>query len=326
MPKGVVESAQTPLETGASRLREDLAALEVAVADLGRGRGSVLDTLRLRDAVEEDAATLGASGVGFKPEQTRIDTIDNILARRAGRIGRFLQGTSPAAEARRAEKPPEQRWWWYLDSLWAARWRRSVVKYGVILIVVVLALVGGDYVMNRFFGMSPTERAAHEHIASGEQYLYGGRYDEAIVEYEAAAAVTPDALDPQIALAVLYEKQGRATEAQVALAKATAVTPNRAALELGLARSYTALGNLDSALLHADAAVGVRPESAEVYLIRATVYEGRGDTERAIADLETAGDLATAQGQSTLYVLARTRLGMILQEGSAGLGQPGFGQ
>ena len=110
MPKGVVESPG--VATTATRLRGQIRELEIGFANL-RGRGdAVLDLLKQRDEVGETIERFEAAGLDMRPERTRIETVDNIISRKAPDISRELARTGGLEGARRQEKPPEERWWW----------------------------------------------------------------------------------------------------------------------------------------------------------------------------------------------------------------------
>jgi tetratricopeptide (TPR) repeat protein len=327
MPKGVIGNQEQLIATGPTRLRDDLREIEIGVVNFSRGQGELLATLRLRDKIEDDLAELERAGIEVRAERTRLSTVDNMLMRNAGRATRDLQGLTPAAEARRQENPPDERWWWHLDAIWTGRMRRSVIKYGIIFVAVVLIVLGVDLILSRISGLSPAEKEAQRHTSAGEQYLYTGRIAEAIAEYEQAVALQPDLYDAYAALTALYTVEERQADAQAAAVQAEAMAPSRNAYLLAVARAYTAVNRLNEALAAADEAVALEPESPEAYLIRAGVFETQRDYDKATADLEKSAGLALAQGKNAIYVLAQTRLGMLLQAGpTGGFGQPGMGQ
>ncbi|MBC7254914.1 MAG: tetratricopeptide repeat protein [Chloroflexi bacterium] len=325
MPKGVVEGPAQRIETGPTQLRDHIRELEIEVAALRRGQGDFLRILRLRDTVEDELRALTAAGIDVRPERTRVESVDNMLSNKASTAARYLVALSPAAEARRQENPPAERWWWYLDSIWAERLRKRLIRFSILFIVLVVLVVGVDYAMNRFSRLTPTERLANQHIASGEQLLYLGDYERAIPEFEEAVALLPDRFDIYISLGVLYKETGRQAEGQAALERAQQLAPDRATFLIAYARILSAVNHLDEALVTIEEAISLKPDSAEAYLIRAGVYEAQNEIDKAIADLEKASDLARAQNQNALYVLARTRMGMLLQRGPD-LGFPGAGQ
>lgn len=324
MPKGVIEDQSQRIATGPTRLRDYLREIEIAVTNYGRGQGDLLAVLRLRDEIEEELAALDRADIEVRPERTRLATVDNMLMRHASRATRDLQARAPAAEARRQENPPEERWWWHIDAIWTGRVRRRVIKYGIIFVVAVVLIIGVDFVLTRLSGLSPTEQEAQRRASAGEQYMYTARFDEAIAEYEQAVEVQPTLYDAYASLAALYTVQGREAEAQAAAAQSEATAPSRSAYLLALARAYTAVNRLEEALVAAEEAVALEPEAPEPLLIRAGVYETAQEYDKAIADLEKCAAMALAQDKSTVYVLAQTRLGMLLQSGPAsGFGPPG---
>ncbi len=326
MPKGVLDNLSQIGETGLMQLRSDIRTLEILLASLARRGGDPLRVLRARDDLVEDIARLQSEGLDLRAERTRIETVDNMLMAKAGVMARALQGLSPAAEARRQERPPDERWWWHLDSIWAERLRKRIIRYSIIAAVTVLLVVGFDYVMTRLSGQSPTEREAQSHISAGEQQMYAGNITEAIAEYEQAAALMPEALDPPVMLGALYELQGDAARGLESKRRAATLAPDEPTYWLKLAQAYAIVGRSEDALALANGAIQQKPELAQAYLIRGGIYEAQNKVNEAVADFEKCAELAGAQDQEALYVVARTRLGMLMQQGSPGFSPPGMGR
>jgi tetratricopeptide (TPR) repeat protein len=69
----------------------------------------------------------------------------------------------------------------------------------------------------------------------------------------------------------------------------------------------------DAAEADAAALIAQPDAQAEGYLLLGSVREARGDREGAIAAFQQAADLAAAANKPQLEVIAKTRLGMILQ-------------
>ena len=86
MPKGMADAGAP--ESGLTDLRADIRELEITASNL-RGKGArVLDVLRLRDSVQGRFDALVERGMDLRPEQTRLETIDNMIRRQGGQIGR----------------------------------------------------------------------------------------------------------------------------------------------------------------------------------------------------------------------------------------------
>lgn len=323
MPKGSVEDSRAT--TTLVELRNTIRELEVGLANIGlRGR-RVAELLSLRDEVSVAMPLLG-EGYDLRPEETRVETIDNILYRKSGIILRELASSGGLRRYRAEKDPPDERWWWYLDEYVGEKRRKGAIRFISIVVTLGLLLVVGSYLMDRFFGLSPIEKEARAFTLQGEEALRAGDYVGAIAQYEGALDVLPTMADAQLTLGILYELEGRSEDAEGALAKAEELVGDRARYLTALARAYNDVGKTDQALDAVDEAIELNDTFAEAFLIRATIYETTGDTDSAIKDLEVAGDLAQASGQDEIYVLSRMRLGMLLQRSpSAGGGFPGGG-
>jgi tetratricopeptide (TPR) repeat protein len=325
MPKGALEQ-DIGIETSLSKLRDMIRELELQAFRLG-GRGeSVIETLRLRDRVEAELEGRRAAGMDMRAEQTRVETIDNMLRRQASILMGELRGMGGLGAARQQENPPEDHWWWYLDYEVSERRRRLAMRSTIIIAVALALLLGGNWVMNRFFGMDPVEKEARNYSSAAQQILYDrGDQEEAIELYEQAIAVYPEMPEAHAALAVLYEANGREEEAAREFEIAGEQLGDALGFEITVARAYETLGNLDAALEHAETALALGPEAPQAYFVRGGIYEALQENSQAIADFERASDLAREQGEDALYVLARTRMAMLMQRGpSSGLGGLGF--
>jgi tetratricopeptide (TPR) repeat protein len=323
MPKGSVQ--ETRMATRAVQLREQIRELEVNAASFqGRPSENPRALLTLRDEVERELSDLEEQGMDLRPEHTRVKTVDNILVRKARGLERALGPTGGFSGARREIQPSDDHWWWFLDEHIAEQRRKSAIKFITIFVVAAVLLIGGNWAMNRFFGMDPIEREARGYLSSAEQSLSMGDYEEAIAGYQQAIETQPEMSEAYIGLGVLYQLQGREEEAQQALARAQALIGDQPQYLLALSRAYSNVGEAELALDAAEEAVALAPESPQAYLIRGGIYEAVGRRGEALSDYELSGELARDQGEDALYVLARMRMGMLLQSG-AGSGVPGTG-
>lgn len=315
MPKGAIESPE--VATSAMRLREQIRELEVGFVNL-RGCGDgVLALLRLRDEVEEGLSQFEASGLEMRPERTRVQTVDNIISRKAPDIARELWRIGGLEGARRRERPPEERWWWYVDLYHAEKRRKAITRTLIIVGSIIAVVLAANFVLDRFFGLDPVEREAHSLMSMGDQLLFQGDYEGAIAEYERAVAVLPSLGDAQVKLGVLYELVGRPAEAERAFQAAREVLGDDLTYYLMLGRAYEMVGKYDWGLAAIEEALAIDPNSPHAYLTRGSIYEATEEYGRALADFELAGTLAQERGQDALFVMARTRMGMLLQRAPA---------
>ncbi len=315
MPKGSLDDSE--VRTSAAAVRDALHDLEISLADLqGRGQ-SVVGLLHMRDQLEVQVANLEAEGMDLRSEKTRIETIDNILMRKASEIDRELASLGGLAGVRRQDNPPEEHWWWYGDLYVAESRRKSFRKTAIVAVIVVAVLLVGNYLLDRFFGLSPTEKQARSYQTEGEQYLRNQELDKAIPEYEKAISVMPDLEEAQLTLGVLYEIQGNQEKSKEAFSAAEALYPSRHDYLVSLASAYQSAGQLDKAMETVTEAVELQPQSPQAIFIRGGIEEQLGKYAEALTDYDTASTLAQEQGQDALYVLAKTRMGMLLQRGPA---------
>ena len=301
----------------AGPVRDKIREMEIGLVNPKRlGADGVVRMLKLRDELESEVAALEQQGVDLRPEKTRLESIDGILVSKAGALVRVLFKKGGLAAVRREENPPREHWWWYLDSYLAERRRKWLIRTGITLTAIVVLLLGVNWVMDKFFGLSPTEKAAYDHSSRGEQYAMDGDYAKAVSEYEQAAALTPNNGETLTALGVLYEKQGQLDKAKETLAAAEQAFEDRATYLVTLAQSYRMVAEPDKAMQAANQAIEADPNSAQAYYVRSILDEDKGDIPAAITDVNKAATLADEQGQTELYVLARQRYGILLQSGS----------
>ena len=312
MPKGAIED--TKVSTAAAGLRDMIHDLETDLPDLDEAGKEVIDFLRRRDQIEQEFSRLESENLDLRPEKTRIETIDNILSREANTIVGQAREAGGLQAVREEENPPESHWWWYLDEYVAEKRRKKIVKTVTIVLSVLAVLVAGNFLMDKFFGLSSQEKEARIHINEAEQQFREGSYQQAIKEYEKAVKITPSDGQAQTALGVLYELQGNMEKSQEAFEAAENAFDDRLEFLMTQAQTYMTAEQYDKALDKANAAIELDPESARAYLIRGSIYEKTDKRAKAIEDFQHSADLAQSAGQDALYVLAKMRLATLLQQ------------
>ena len=323
MPKGALDGAR--VVTASVKLRDAIRDMEIRLARLTGPGTRVRDILRLRDQIEGELARLEQGGMQLKPERTRIETIDNILYRKAPMIARELRGAGGLAKLRETENPPPERWWWFLDAYVAERQRKSAVKITSTIVALLLVVIAVNYVMTKYFGLDPVEKEARGYVNEAEQYLREGNRSQAILQYERALETLPSLGNARVNLGVLYELEGRTSDAADALAKGEQYVGEHTQYLLILAQAYEAVGELETAQAVAEEAVVYAPDSAHARFVRGGLREATGDERGALEDFEAASQLAQAEGEDAMFVLARMRFGMLLQRSSASGPSTGFG-
>jgi tetratricopeptide (TPR) repeat protein len=321
MPKGSNESEA--IQTALSRLRDMIRELELDVTRLARRGEGVIDVLKRRDEIEVELRAREQIGHDVRAERTRVDTIDNTLRRRAPQIMSELSQVGGMEGARQRVNPPQDYWWWYTDIQVNDRRRKTAIRTLIAVVMLFVLFGGGSYILDRFFGMSPIEKEASGLISQAEQALYQGQPDKAIPLYEQAITVLPTQPDGYLYLGALYALKGRAADSDKMLTQAKTLIGNELSYTIALARAYEATAQLDQASAEIEKALAMNPDSAQAHFVRGGIYEAQNETSLALADFELASNLAQKSGEDALYVLARTRMAMLLQRAPSG-GTGGF--
>jgi tetratricopeptide (TPR) repeat protein len=309
----MVKAIPLPRLTPADDLRDKLQRAEQVVVNLkGMGPKAVV-LLELLDEAQDLITSLEAKGMDLRPERTRLTTVHNQLRSRAAALARELAVAGGLPTLRQNRAPGRDRWWWYLDELVAQR-RRRLLRNGIIagtffLIVLGVAIVAYD----RFLAPDPLTRQKLALIGDAEILLSQGDIPSALEKYQAAHAIDPTDAEVLIWVGVLAQQLGQDTEAENAFAGARVQVGSEVEFLVVRGMTYAMMGQLDAAQSDAKAALALDPHSAEAHFLLGGVYEGQGRNREAIAELQQAADLARQVGNDNLYVLAATRLAMLLQ-------------
>ncbi|MHB1317338.1 MAG: tetratricopeptide repeat protein [Anaerolineae bacterium] len=319
MPNGAIDP-----KSDASSFRQTegrIRALELSVAGLDRSDPVAL--LQARSSVEADLTALEQLGRDVRAERSRLDTVDNILRSHASVLVRRADGTGGLATLRARFDPSEEHWWWWLDEAVAESRRREAKRFVFIVVAAAVVLLLVKVVLDRTGG-TPEEKQAAVYSSQGQQRMVQGDNAGAIEAYELSIAVLEPQPDVWAALAVLYDIQGEPARATEAFVRTAELVAEPAAAEAVIARYYELVQDCESALTHAQLAVDADSSYANAYLARGSALECLDRWEEALNDYEHASELASAQGEDALYVLARTRMGMLMQmSGAAPAGDTG---
>jgi tetratricopeptide (TPR) repeat protein len=314
MARALRDAQMTP----ADQLRELLSDSEKLVVSL-RGRGAeaqvLLDNL---DAIEEVWPKLEAAGVDLRPEAGRRETLHAAVRNNAPALVRELSAAGGIAALRRAkygEQPAP--WWWHLDEELQAqrehRLRRAAIGIGAVVLVGALAI----FLFQRLFPVDPNLQKSVSAVIGGQQNLQEGDLEGALAEFQEAVRLTPDDPEPWAWLGVVQQQLGMAQEAEESNARLRALIPDEVTYHNMRSQVLAAIGMSDEAIVAAQAALALDPESPEAYFNLGSAYENQGQIQDAIKNMELASQYAEARGKSELTVVARYRMGMLMQQFSA---------
>ena len=298
----------------ADDLRELITQAELIVGNL-RGAGPRAQTLLfLLDAIHDLLLQLDGVGIDLRAEKTRLETVERLLQTKDGILLREMCGLGGLPAAREAVKPAPGQWWWYLDRRVARRRQRQLRRILLALASIFAVFILGTFLYRRFFPPDPRRMAALEKTNQAELALQKGDLAGAVALYRQAAAITPDDPEIQVWIGVLEEQSGHSAEANQAYADAERLTGSKAGFLVARGMARLQVGALAGALADAQAATAAQPDMAEAYFLLGNVYDAQGATSEAVAAFSKAADLADKSNNAALVVMAKTRMGMLLQQ------------
>jgi tetratricopeptide (TPR) repeat protein len=301
------------VRTSPEALRQEIRSAELALAALhpGAERRDVLGLLQCLDRIDDVAERLGHRGVDLRAERARIETIHNTTLRKSPIFTRALAGEWDTLRAKVEATRP--RWWWRLDQHVATARTRRRRRAGWALVGAALALgsVAAIYVL--FLRPEGTVRRRVALVVQAESLAEEGAYAEALALYRRASATAPKDPDLQVAIGVLNEALGEPQASEEAYGRAEALYGDRALYWASRSGCYLSLGWWAQGAATAQAAIELDPDLALAYCHLGSASEAQGQIREATAAVRSCGDLAREQDQDELYVLAASRLALLLR-------------
>ena len=297
----------------ATSLRQELDEAERVVIQLRRD--NVEPFLQLLDSIDRRFTQLASSGLDLRPEQTRWNSLHRKLQREAGRVMRAADAAGGLASLR-ARNAPAQGLWWHLDAVAAADRRRSIRRLGAAIGTAVASLA---LIWSLFTFVIPADANSvitSEAITELRQLAFEARWEHglAVIE-EAKALLTEPNAELLIWEAVVRGKLGQDARAEEALDEAKALVPSDRQVAfwwtLGMVRLD--IGDLEEARAAGREALALDASDPQGYFLLGNVAEVEGDVPAAIELFEKSYQLALESGANELAVIARIRMGTLLQ-------------
>jgi tetratricopeptide (TPR) repeat protein len=298
-----------------THLRADIRAAELAAAKIRRGvrAEDVLALLRLLDRFAAAVPRFGGMGVDLRAERARIETVENILLDKAQFAVRSLSALAPMEELRTEADADQDRWWWYLDrhvaEANAQRAKRTLWTAGIVFAV--LAVLVTVYML--FLRPDEATRLRYGYVSRAESQIEQGEYEVALGFYQEAIEVAPDDPDVTLMIGMMHEALGNADEAKTYYTRAEELYESRVAFLASKSQRYFLLDWYEQSESAALEAISLDEQYAWAYCNLGSAYEGQGRVPEAIGAVQVCADLAREQGQDELYVIAASRLAMLLQ-------------
>ncbi len=279
-------------------------------------RADVLAYLGTLDAARDGLARLTAAGSDLSAEAVRLGDLQARIARHAEHVLRAVGGAAALRAARPADVARATHPWWFADEIAAeakARARKRVLTIFGVAGAVVLAVV---LAFNTVLKPDPIVLAKTRHFQRAMELAAEQQdYSAALDEVEAILSLTPDDVDALAFKGVLLMKTGDVAAGKSVSAQASALAPDDAYVPLAQARLWQQLGNPTEALSLAENVLATHLDSAEGWYIAGQAHAALGDIPQAREALSKAAELALAQGNDSLYVIAKTNLTYLLPGG-----------
>ncbi len=293
-------SIETTAQTLLGRLRAALDDAEGVAVSARVSADDAISFLRACDLIEQCINEAG-SDADIRAETNRADFVRERLRTHADAIVRAIR------RADRAGEVAESRAWARALALAADRRARrirrmAITGIGAAALIAALALLPVMVPAKPAPAIGSISRLlANEGAAAA--------LDLARAEYERF----PD--DPEAALwrGVLELRAGDPASAQKLFEQARQQSASEIGFLFERGTLLIQVGLFDAAESDAADLIARADAQAEGYLLLGSVREARGDRAGAIAAFQQAADLAAAADKPHLEVIAKTRLGMILQ-------------
>lgn len=292
-----------------------IARSEILVSQLGPhvSREDVLQLLACLDQVADLYRDLAEQGGDLRAEATRIETVQRTLAEHGRQVAKVVGRSDQWSRLRASVLPDKSAWWWRLDQQVTRQSRARLLSVGRWALAAVLMVVAAIYVYARYLGPDTEALQKAKYLAKADQCVRQGELECALEQARQALVLAPD--DPEINLkvAVLLEAAGQLTEVDAAYTRAASLYQDRALFHAMRGQEYISLGWLARAVSDAGAAIAVNDQLALSWCTLGGAYEGQGNLEGAAAAFERCAGLAFTNQQDELYVLASSRLALLLR-------------
>jgi tetratricopeptide (TPR) repeat protein len=295
----------------ADELRELIETVERRRPALGAMNSvEALDLLQTLDQAYLLFHQLETAGLNLLPEQGRFGAIQNSLKNKANTILKALGGPEALAEHRPQPAPERERWWWYLHEMVAARNQYMLKRFTIAAVLVLLILGGVFLAFETVLAPSPETVARLDAENDGLARFEEGNYQEALVAVEKGLSVVPDDANLLIFKGILEEVLGQEGEAAQAFQAAQAgLAADPTAFYLGRGQLYLRIGELEKAKADVQQALAIDEKSSLAWLLLGQVLESQNEKFESMSAYERASELALADNNFQVVVLARLGLG-----------------
>jgi len=267
--------------------------------------------LRELDQIYALFAQLEAGGLDLSAERGRFESIQTQFRQNAGRLLKGLGGAAALSDHRPRPAPERERWWWYIHEIEAAR-QQHLLRRVVTGVIVVFVLVGAIYLaFNTILAPAPEVIARVEAENDAMSAFEVGDYQQAIDEIDQGLSIA--AVDPGLLImkGIFQELLDQDSEAVQTFALAQTELKDPPIFFLGRGQIYFRTGQFLKAESDARVAIELDDTMSAAWLLLGQALEGQGKKFESIPAYQQAGELALANGDNEVFVMARLALSRV---------------
>lgn len=248
----------------------------------------------------------------LSPEQGRFVAIQELYKKQAAKILRALGGGRALKQDRPSPSPDRDQWWWYLDELVAEQQRR--VRQRITIVTAVILLIFGSVVILFRTILAPSPEAVARVEAENDSMaaIEIGDYESALVAIDDGLAKVPGDAGLLLVRGVIQELLGDGDAAQQSFAQAQAGVDDPGMYYLGRGQLYLRTNQFEKAENDARTALEIDDNLSAAWLLLGQSLESQNRQREALEVYQTASDVAFANGDNEVVVLARLALSRIV--------------
>ncbi|MCK6628631.1 MAG: hypothetical protein L6R45_26060 [Anaerolineae bacterium] len=296
----------------ADELREILSRLEEALPQIKTLTAQpAFDLLLDLDRLDVLFQQLESAGLDLLPEQGRFHSLQARLQKQAAPLLQRLGGAAVLQAQRPAPAPPPEKWWWYLDRLVAER-QRQLQRQIALIGVIIVAVIGGVVLLfNTVLAPSPEVAARLEAENSAFEAIEAGQNEAALTFIRQGLQKVPGEPNLLLLQGVVQEMGDDKTSAAASFDQAQARLNNPLDFYLARSQLYLRVGQPGQAETDARAALELDNNLASAWLLLGQTLENQQKMADALLAYQKANELAIANGDSEIIVMARLALARI---------------
>ena len=297
--------------TAADALRDLLGRAERLVVNLTAQ--NVEEFLTLLDDIDAkfDDMNSAEDSMDLRPEQARWESILRRLSSRPTPLARAADAAG-GLKTLRERHPPADSFWWHLDREVVRRRMAALRKFLVTVTAVLVIVVGGIWLVNRFFPPDADAVFLMNAQSDIDRAVMEGDYQAALQLATDARQTLPDSVELAILEAVLTERTGDVERANALIEKAKSLLDDEESFWILTGNTRFQALDIAGAEVAARTALELNPESAQAHFLLGNIAEATGDRMAAIDMFERTSELA-GEDNPQLSVIAKVRMGQLLQ-------------